>query len=257
MGFRSMIMGGGIVVVAGFVMAARGFPLSPELLFGLGMLPIVGMSATASDIIDQLGVFQGNGNGGGNGLPPDVAMGGKMPDWLLITMGVIEFGLLLPLLVVHWVLLSGAVPFGNVYLGDAQAIGGFLAAVGVGELTLAGVISGIISFVGIALPGVLWYLAFKTNLLGDFQGFLNSSHVTRVLFFAVCGVYLAIVGMEISIMLDRIAELNKPPGPIPDFGEKSSAGSMIILSFIFTSINFLLGALSAKLVIGLEGRMSL
>ncbi len=252
---------GGVLGVAGLM---GGLPVSPELFaISLGMLPLVGtafsgngsatIDAEAINLNEALGGF-----GGGNGeLPPSFGAASDEPDWLLGVKGAFDGFLKIALFFFHWILLSGALPFQKAYFGDAPGVGAFMDAVGLGDFTLAALMSWILAVVAILIPVVLWYLMFTTNVLGNFKGFWQSSAVNRVLFVTVMAVYVGILSMEWTILFGRIEQMTAASkSPLPSFIERPNPLVMVVLSFLVSLITFILGALTAKLVMTFERRFA-
>lgn len=256
MELRYGVFGGFTFGAVGILMAA-GIPLSPELIFGLGALPLVGMATSgngssaaeiqdfAQTIQDAIGGHAGNGDN-----PP---LGRPDPEWLMWVKGSFDVFMKVALFFFHWILMSGALPFGDAYFGDAPAVGPFLDAIGLGNLTLAALMSWILSVVAILIPVCLWYMAFTTNVLGNFKGFWQSSPVNRILFVSVMLTYVGILSMEWTILYGRIEQLSTAASSaLPSFIERPNPLVMVVLSFLVSLITFVLGALTAKLIIALE-----
>ena len=253
---RLIIMGSLILGAVG-VLVAAGIPLSPELIFGLGALPLLGVSYAGNGsstaeiqdfsqtIQDAIGGYDGNGDN-----PP---LERPDPEWLMWVKGSFDVFMKVALFFFHWILLSGALPFGDAYFGDAPAVGPFLDAIGLGNLTLAALMSWILSVVAILIPVCLWYMAFTTNVLGNFKGFWQSSPVNRILFVSVMLTYVGILSMEWTILFGRIEQLSTAASSaLPSFIERPNPMVMVVLSFLVSLITFVLGALTAKLIIALE-----
>ena len=235
---------------------------SPEFFaMSLGMVPLAGVmmggngsgaTATVPDFAQTIQAAIGSGGGGGV-LPPSYDHGTPDPEWLMWVKGSFDVFMKVALFFFHWILMSGALPFGDAYFGDAPAVGPFLDAIGLGNLTLAALMSWILSVVAILIPVCLWYMAFTTNVLGNFKGFWQSSPVNRILFVSVMLTYVGILSMEWTILYGRIEQLSTAASSaLPSFIERPNPLVMVVLSFLVSLITFVLGALTAKLIIALE-----
>ena len=236
-----------VVWWAGQESAIHFLTVSAVPLFGMALGRDGSMASDFEDIT-RLSGFPG----AETRTPPSEALD---PEWLLYAKGIFDGGMKAGLFIFHWALLTPALPFSDQYLGDVQGLGAFMDGIGLGDITLAALMGGILSIVAIMTPVGAWYLMLTSNT--TFKSYWHSSAVNKVILGSVIGLYALLLLMEWSILFGRIADMTQPPGPLPLLVEQPNPGVMVVLSFLVSLVTFILGYLTAKLFISIERRQRL
>ena len=226
---------------------ASGFSLpnlSPELAWVLaGFLPVFGMTIGKGGTMDDW-------------TPPpvvDVEPDPPGPSWLFYAKATGDLIIKGALAIFHIGLLVPAMPFKDHYLGAIPGFGDFFDTFGLGDMTLGGMMGFVLTLFSIIVPCGLWYLALTSRVLEDPHGFFRESKVNRVVLTCVLVLYLGLLLLEISLIMARISAISAPPVfPGLQLDPPPNVFTMMVLSFLITAISFLMGWVTARLIIQVE-----